>query len=143
MAEELFSIAQVAERLGLHARTIRNYVREGRLRAVRIGKQYRIARTDLEALAGHPIAERGAVRRERHVEVASVVSVDAIRPEAAIRLSNTLLAAAKGRPENDAPLRIDTSYDEVRARLKVIVSGGLESSSALLALIRTWLENER
>ena len=45
---------QVAERLGLHVKTVRNYVRDGRLKAVRIGKQYRIARADLEALTGRP-----------------------------------------------------------------------------------------
>ena len=43
---------QVAERLGLHVKTVRGYVREGRLKAVRIGKQYRISRQDLEALTG-------------------------------------------------------------------------------------------
>jgi excisionase family DNA binding protein len=30
----------------LHVRTVRKYVRDGRLKAVRIGKQYRIARDD-------------------------------------------------------------------------------------------------
>ena len=55
----LYSVEQVAERLGLHVRTVRNYVRDGRLKAVRIGKQYRIAREDLEALTGHPAAAPG------------------------------------------------------------------------------------
>ena len=44
MSEELYSVEQVAERLGLHVKTVRSYVREGRLKAVRIGKQYRIGR---------------------------------------------------------------------------------------------------
>ncbi len=47
MPDELLSVEQVAELLGLHVRTVRNYVRDGRLKAVRIGKQYRITRTDL------------------------------------------------------------------------------------------------
>jgi excisionase family DNA binding protein len=55
MNEELFSVEQVADRLGLHVRTVRAYVRDGRLKAVRIGKQYRIARADLEALTGGPV----------------------------------------------------------------------------------------
>jgi excisionase family DNA binding protein len=48
----LYSVEQVADRLGLHVRTVRNYVREGRLKAVRIGKQYRIAADDLAAMTG-------------------------------------------------------------------------------------------
>ena len=39
MSQELYSVEQVAEHLGLHVRTVRNYVRDGRLKAVRIGKR--------------------------------------------------------------------------------------------------------
>src|SRR5262245_17738374 len=55
MSQALYSVEQVAQRLGLHVKTVRGYVREGKLKAVRIGKQYRIAREDFEALLGqHP-----------------------------------------------------------------------------------------
>ena len=42
----MYSLDQVAERLGLHVRTVRAYVRTGRLKAIRIGKQYRVAREE-------------------------------------------------------------------------------------------------
>jgi len=54
MPQDLYSVERVADLLNLHVRTVRNYVREGRLKAVRIGKQYRIAREDLEAMTGRP-----------------------------------------------------------------------------------------
>ncbi|WP_141724717.1 helix-turn-helix domain-containing protein, partial [Streptomyces niveus] len=57
---ELYSVGEVAERLGLHVRTVRNYVRDGRLKAVRIGKQYRISRADFEALTSTPDSADGA-----------------------------------------------------------------------------------
>ena len=43
VSQEMYSVEQVADLLGLHVRTVRGYVRDGRLKAVRIGKQYRIA----------------------------------------------------------------------------------------------------
>ena len=52
MSEQLLSPHQVADALGLHVRTVRNYVRDGRLPATRVGKQYRIAREDLEKFFG-------------------------------------------------------------------------------------------
>ena len=142
MAQELFSVDQVAERLGLHVKTVRGYVRDGRLRATRIGKQYRIARADLEALTGGPAAasEPDTVRRQRHVEVSSIVEVDAISPEASTRLTNMLLGSVKGRRPGEEPLRVETIYDEARARLKIIVVGGMGVSADLLALIRMLLE---
>src|SRR5208282_2579753 len=99
MSQELYSVEQVADRLGLHVRTVRNYVREGRLKAVRIGKQYRVAAEDLAAMTGRPASsfDPEPVRRNRHVEVSSIVEIDAIGPEAASRIANGLLGAANGR----------------------------------------------
>ena len=143
MPQELYSVYQVADLLGLHVKTVRGYVREGRLKATRIGKQYRIAREDLEALTGKSAAalEGPPVRRYRHVEVSSVVDIDAVPKDTADRMTVYLMAAAKGRPEDDGPVRIDAIYDEVRARLKVIVTGGVDATRTLLATIKVLAEN--
>lgn len=133
----LLSVDQVAAQLGLHARTVRRYVRDGQLKAVRIGKQYRIAATDLATLTGQsgPVAEV-PVSRHRHVEASTVVQIDAISPEAAMRVVNGIGGAIKGRDRNtDTPLRVDTVYDEIRARLKVIITGSLASTTVLLQLV--------
>ncbi|WP_107655311.1 helix-turn-helix domain-containing protein [Nocardia suismassiliense] len=133
MNDRLYSVEQVAERLGLHVRTIRNYVRDGRLTAVRIGKQYRIAHEDLEAFTGRPVPAplRETVERQRHVEVSSIVQVDAVDPGMADRLTTLLMGAANTRSSGDEPLRIETMYDAERARLKVIVLGGLADTARL------------
>jgi excisionase family DNA binding protein len=137
MNEDFVTAEQIAEKLGLHVRTVRNYIREGRLKAVRIGKQYRITREDLKAFMGLP--ELAPVRRERHVEVSSIVEIDAISPEAANRLSNGLLAAAKN-PNRDQSLHIETIYNEVRGHLKIIVTGSLATTGGFLQLINVYLE---
>ena len=78
---------------------MRGYVRDGRLKAVRIGKQYRIAAADLEEFTGHPVAgaRRETARRVRHVEVSSIVQIDAISPAGMSRLTTTVMAAVAGR----------------------------------------------
>jgi excisionase family DNA binding protein len=137
MSQELYSVDQVAERLGLHVRTVRNYVREGRLTAVRIGKQYRIAREDLEAFTGRPLgpSARESVRRERHVEATSIVQIDAISPELANRITTGVIGAPKGRNPRDGALRVDTIYDPERATLKVIITGSIANVAAMLPMI--------
>jgi excisionase family DNA binding protein len=143
MSDELYSVDQVAERLGLHVRTVRNYVRDGRLKAVRIGKQYRIARVDLEALTGHPPAASGTESEppRRHVEVSSIVQIEAISFDAAGRVTNAMMAAAKGRPEADEPLRIDTIYDQERERFKVIITGSIATTASLLTFMTAYLKS--
>ncbi len=133
MLQELYSVEQVAERLGLHVKTVRSYVREGRLKAVRIGKQYRIAREDLEAMTGRPEPAPEPVVRNRHVEVSSIVEIDAISSEAANHLSMTLVSAASG-------IRIEAIYNPERARLKIILVGDLEKNASYLKFISAMLE---
>lgn len=133
MERELYSVEQVADRLGLHVRTIRNYVRAGRLKAVRIGKQYRIPRDALEAFTGTSAAVFDADSRARHVEVSSIVQVDAIDRAGADRISTHVIASLNqggiGR------LRVEAAYDQDRATLKLIVLGEPEASADLLRLI--------
>jgi len=140
-AQDLYSIEQVAAQLGLHVRTVRNYVRGGRLKGVRIGKQYRIAREDLESLTGHRMAAPASAARAgaRAVEVSSIVEIDGIAFDAANRITNALIAAGNGRGGGE-PLRIDTIHDRERGRLKVILIGGLANTTALLKFVSVLLE---
>ena len=130
---------QVASLLGLHVKTVRHYVRDGKLKAVRIGKQYRISREDLETLIGQSAAalDPPTVRRHRHVEVSSVVMIDAVDKDTAYRVTTLLNASVGGRSSSDAPVRIDTIYDEERARLKIIISGSIATTTTLLAAVTT------
>ncbi|MET9491385.1 helix-turn-helix domain-containing protein [Nocardia sp. NPDC006630] len=134
MNERLYSVDEVAERLGLHVRTVRSYVRDGKLPAVRIGKQYRIAHADLEAFTGRPVPEalRDSAARERHSEVSSIVEVDAVDQATAHRVSTLLSGATGNRQAGDEPLRFQTFYDAERARLKIIIVGGLGETARLL-----------
>jgi len=143
MSQELFSIDQVAARLTLHVKTVRNYVRDGRLKATRIGKQYRIARTDLEVFTGHSIVpnDRNLLQEHRHLEASSIVQIDAIGPDSASQLTSSINAYVQARSKSDEPLRIETAYDLQLQRMKVIVLGGVHSSSAALKLIGALLEH--
>ncbi|WP_323373637.1 helix-turn-helix domain-containing protein [Plantactinospora alkalitolerans] len=128
---------QIAERLGLHVRTVRGYIRAGRLKAVRIGKQYRIAQADLDAFTGRPA---GTIRPR--VEVSAIVEIDDLGALAADRLSTLLVAGAQMPRDTGEPLRIQTVYDEARARFKVIILGGVATTADVLQTIDGILETE-
>ncbi|WP_030464155.1 helix-turn-helix domain-containing protein, partial [Kitasatospora sp. NRRL B-11411] len=70
---DFYSVEDVAELLGLHVKTVRGYVRDGKLKAVRIGKQYRIARAEVEAFTGGGMPSRPA-----RVDVSAVVQVEGV-----------------------------------------------------------------
>ena len=125
---EQYTVDQVAELLGLHVKTVRNYVRDGRLRAVRIGKQYRISRQDLAAFTGTPVPPPA----RRHAEVSSIVQVDGLGRHEMDRVSTMVMGALAGRPQG---LRVEFVYDEERALLKIVVLGGLEATAQVLRIV--------
>jgi excisionase family DNA binding protein len=134
----LYSLQDVAARLGLNVRTVRAYVRSGRLKALKIGKQYRVSRDSLESLTGNAESFRSLQTplRQRTVDVSSVIEVSAASPEIASRLSNLLISAAGGNRPSDAPLRVETIHDPVRATVKIVVLGGLNAAADLFRLVQ-------
>ena len=48
VADKLLSTKQVADMLGLHEETIRQYIKRGELLAIRLGKEYRIRESEVE-----------------------------------------------------------------------------------------------
>jgi excisionase family DNA binding protein len=139
MSQDLFTVLEVASRLGLHVKTVRRFVREGKLKATRIGKQYRIARSDLEALTGQPIpaSDRETALRHRHIEVSSIVQIDAISEEESTQLAHSLAEYVYGRAANDEPLRIETTYDRHLGRMKIILLGSVSGTGAAMKMITT------
>jgi excisionase family DNA binding protein len=141
MTEQMYSAEEAAQLLGLQVRTVRNYVRDGRLSGVRIGKQYRIARADLESFTGGGIAradEPGpppVPASTRFVEVLSVVQIDFIDADSVGRITRTLAAAVAGRAAPARPLRVEAIYDEERSRLKVIVVGAAADTVEAIRMI--------
>jgi excisionase family DNA binding protein len=141
-SEELLSIFEIAKRLKLHVKTVRGYVREGRLKAVRIGKQYRISRADVEAFTGFPLplTDGERARRQREVGASCVVRIDAISPEDSSELAASLDAFAHRDRIGEEALRVDTIYDKDVGHLQIMLFGGVNSTAAALKLIAALTE---
>ena len=138
-----YAIDEVAEHLKLHVKTVRQYVRDGRLKATRIGKQYRVAAADLEAFTGHAQPPPAPATARRAPDVSSIVEIEAVDRDLSMRLTNALMASANSPRKSDGPpLRIDTVYDEARRRLKVIIVGGIDANVYLLKLIAGYSANK-
>lgn len=136
-AGELCTVDFAAERLKLHPKTVLRFIHEGRLKATRIGKAYRILRADLEALAGQPApAERAADA----AWVTCIVDIPGVGPEPAQKWARTLPAVLQGRRGGGPPLRADVIYDPERSHLKIVVVGSANDTVDVMVLIRAWLD---
>lgn len=139
MAQEFFTVSEVANQLRLHVKTVLNFVHEGQLKAMRIGKQYRITPEDLAAFTrtASPAAIASAERRGHPVEVSSVLHVDAVDAAQANKIAGFLAKSAAVHRPGAEPVKLDTTYNEELKRLKVILSGEVEDVIYLMGLVPT------
>jgi excisionase family DNA binding protein len=154
MSEEVYTVEQFAERLKLHPKTVLRFIKDGRLRAVKVGKSYRILRTDMEAMTTgfSPEDYRGAVetayravlekRRARSdARVTSIVDLPDVAPDLAERMARTLPAARTAQTAHADAMTIEVIYDPPRRHLKVLIVGSPGDTAAMLKMIEVLAES--
>jgi excisionase family DNA binding protein len=134
MTGELCTVDQAALRLKLHPKTVLRLIRQGRLKAARIGKAYRIQRADLEAFAGVEPSTAPAPR------TTAIVDIPVLSADRAGHLAGVLQAALNSTARRPEPVHLETAYDPVEGRLKVVVVAPLGHVAALLRLLNGVLE---
>jgi excisionase family DNA binding protein len=137
MSEELCTVEFAAERLKLHPKTVLRFIREGRLRATRVGKSYRILRADLESFAGVPARTHTPAGDAR---VTTIVDVPGVGPDLAQKWARQLPSALQAKPAGEAPMHAEVIYEPEREHMKLFLVGTPADTVVLLSLIRVWLE---
>jgi excisionase family DNA binding protein len=130
-----YSVEHAAQRLALHPKTVLRFIRDGRLRATRIGKSWRIVESDLDAFAGVRVTPLATAEEPR---VTAVADLPAIPKETAHRLASALQAIAISRPPGPTSLQLETAYDPERSHLKVVAIGGIADVATLLQSLHTF-----
>lgn len=131
MSEEVYTVEQFAERLKLHPKTVLRFIRDGRLRAVKVGKSYRILRTEMEAMTG---VVRGA--NPSAARVTSIVDIPDVDPALAQHMARALPAMRTAQEAHAEPMSLDVAYDTVRKHLKVVIAGSPADTAAMLHMVQ-------
>jgi excisionase family DNA binding protein len=136
MSGELYTVEQAAEALQLHAKTVLRMIHEGRLKAAKIGKSYRIQRSDIDAFAGVARAEA----RQSPDQVTVIADYGDLSPDVAMKLASLMSSMLNSREAPAEPRRVETAYDPHLRRLKVVIIGPPADAIALLQMAGTVLE---
>ena len=137
VSDELCTVEFAADQLKLHPRTVQRIIREGRLPARRIGKSYRIRRSDLESFAGLPAASAAALPPPP--TMTGIIDVQGVDADTA-RLWARSLATAAQRSRNEGRVRGEIIHDSASGSAKIIVIGSTDEALSLLTLARVWTE---
>jgi excisionase family DNA binding protein len=151
MSEEVYTVEQFAERLKLHPKTVLRFIHEGRVRAVKVGKSYRILRTEMEAMTGvsrsacRVSTETGELTLDPRggpspIRVTSIVDVPNVGPDLAQRLGRLLPAARMGREAHQDLMNLDVIYHAATRTLKVIIVGSPADTATMLKMVQVLSE---
>lgn len=155
MEDKFYTINQVAEILDMHHKTIRNFITDGKLRASKVGKQWRISDEDLKSFMERnkeQIEEEKIVEfstNETHsnfvkegINVSTVIDIMQIDNKQYMRISNTLIAIMNSRDQEMQNATINMKYNEKDKNLKVLIWGGIKFTEEMLSIISLLVETE-
>lgn len=136
MSSDFLTVEAAAAILQMHPKTVLRYIREGRLRATKLGKQYRLLRSDLNAFAGASARDEGQAR------VTSIVDLQNVDGLTLQRLTAVLLGAAHGKDPATTPISVDIAHDAARDSAKIIIVGSPDDTATLLKLVAACLDGQ-
>ncbi len=149
MEEKYYSVEQISEMLNIHPKTIQRYIREGKLRAGKIGKSWRITGHDLSVfmestkLSATKKDMDSIKKSNNEIKVSSVIDIDVEGMEDAIRIMNTLTAALNTNlPEYGHPT-MHVQFLESESKVRVTIWGNILFAQAIISLIMELAETIR
>lgn len=160
MEERFYTIDQVAEILGMHHKTIRKFITEGRLRANKCGKQWRISGHDLSIFVeSNDINVKHSQKVEsdgiefstgkvdnnsqiNKVNISTVVDINEVDSDEYKRTSNMLLAVMNTKDSKLANSTINLKYYQTEKNLKIMLWGNMEFIKEMLDLIDMLIQSK-
>lgn len=156
MEEKFYTIDKIAEMLGMHHKTIRKFITEGKLRANKVGKQWRISSHDLSlfmednnvTVKDKSQAENqgievaiGDLNGKSKINISTVIDIMEVDKEEYRRISNTLLALMNSKDSKMNNSTLNIKYYENEKNLKILLWGDLEFSKEMLDFISVFTNN--
>lgn len=159
MDEKFYTIEQIAGILGMHHKTIRKFITEGKLRANKVGKQWRILGHDLSIfIEDNNISSQNKTENENEnvefstnsidsntkaskINISTVIDINEIAMDEHRRISNTLLALMNSKDSKMSNSTINMKYYKDNKNLKIMIWGDIEFTKEMLDFISTITDN--
>lgn len=123
-----YSVEQVSDMLSMHPKTIQRYIREGKLRANKVGKSWRITGHDLSIFAESTC--RGGsdtiMQQRDKVVVSSVIDIHIEDFDEGIRIANALTALLNSKPQEYGKSTMYVQQIEYEDKVRVTLWGNLD-----------------
>lgn len=142
MVEKYYSVEQIAEMIDMHPKTIQRYIREGRLKAQKIGKAWRVTGHDLSTFAegtdGVAVRETSpglqAIVRSAmgNIKVSMVIDIPVRNSSEAGEVVNWLNAVLNSRTPEYGYASMTSQYIEPERIIRIMLWGSPASMATIM-----------
>jgi len=138
MQEKFYTVEKIAEMLDMHPKTIQKYIREGKLRATKVGKAWRVSGHDLSQFVQingetNPIIESRADKNpDDKIMISSVVDIDVENMNEAISIVNMLTAGMNSKTSDYGHTTMKAQFIESELKVRVMLYGNIKFMETLL-----------
>lgn len=145
MKEIYYTVEQVSKMLSAHPKTIQRYIREGKIRASKIGKSWRISGHDLSVFTENSKnvfndeTYSSSDKQEIKTTASSVIEVFVHDKDNAINIINALNAALNTKPVQYGQSAMHTQYIETEQKLRITIWGSVQFTADMLGYISAYI----
>ena len=144
----MYTVNQLAEILDLHPKTVQRFIREGKIKARKIGRQWRVSKEDLrqyahgELAAARPEEPRPATSLAERVQVSAVIEISEGHSDEVSRISNTLIAVLNSKDPAWGAARYDLIYHPQARKARFVLHGTPLFIRTLLELVEVLMKQD-
>ncbi|MCX7615345.1 MAG: helix-turn-helix domain-containing protein [Clostridiales bacterium] len=153
MDQHFYTVEQVSEMLNLHPKTTRKYIREGKLRANKVGKQFRITGHDLSLFVeGNQIPvpkgsdsitehqKKSDIINHEQISVSTVVDYPGIDKDRFERISNMLIAVMNTKDAQFSKPTLSIQYID-HHKMRILMWGTIFFTETMLSYLSAFAEH--
>ena len=143
MENGYYSVPQIAQLVHMHPKTIQRYIREGKLRAVKLGRGWRVTGHDLSAFMEANKQQSDQTHElspQERTKASAVIDIAVIRKDEAQRLILSMNAAMNVKPKDYGRASLHTQYLEAESAVRLSLWGNLPFTAAVLDILNTYLQ---
>lgn len=151
MKDRFYSVDEIARIIDLHPKTVRRFIREGKIKAKKAGREWRIHEDDFKEYAHSELREPGTAEAEtggsrgdsggyaepgdeNRINVSAVVEIHEKESEEASRISNSLIALLNSKDPSWGRARYDFIYHPESRKARFVLYGTPEFIAAIMKM---------
>lgn len=141
----MYTVTQLSEILDLHPKTVRRFIREGKIKATKIGREWRVLQESLKdfahgELAGKPDEPQPTAPLSNRIQVSAVIELNEGGSDEVSRISNSLIAVLNTKDPDWGASRYDLIYHPETRKARFILNGTPRFIRTLLEMMEVLVQ---